>query len=139
MTLPQLTFADVENAALDVVVELLGAHEPDVAVRLGVPDGWQPSDGLIVSVEWDGTPSGEHPVSMTSAIRVTVRPGKVPSEAKRLALLVRGLLLGYSGPVLRAIRPGAGPQPATEPYTQQEIWWFTVNVTTFAVPITPSS
>lgn len=138
MSLPQLTFRDVERAAVEVVSDLLVPHEPGVPVRVGVDSDWEPQDGPAVSVAWDGSPGGHHPVMMDATIRVAVR-SSVPSESKRLALLIRGLFLGHSGGVLSPVRPGVGVQPESESRTGQEIWWFTVIASTRAVPISPAS
>lgn len=136
---PAVTFPDAERAVVDLLAGLIGPHQPDATVGIGVPPGWGTSSPPHIEVDWDGTPTNFHPVADRPTIRVVVR-ARTTSEAKRLAQLARGLLLAHTGAGdIARIRPGVGVMPARDPDTKAELASFTLLVTVRAIPIVEPS
>lgn len=135
-------FPDPEKATRALLDELLADHEPDVTVAAGVPRNWTTASPTHVEVAWDGSSSthafGGAGIRMLATIRLVVRSATT-SEAKRIALLCQGLLIGSTGHGITAIRPGIGVAPARDPQTNAELAGFTVLATVRAQLITAGS
>lgn len=136
MTRPLRRFPDPERATVDLLAGLLAEHEPEVTVGIGVPADWHPdSSPPHVAVAWDGTPWTRRGIVARASMRCTARAATT-SEAKRLALLAEGLLLGHTGgDGISNVRTHIGVMPARDPETQVELAWFSVGVTVRSEPI----
>lgn len=134
MTAPWTAWPDPERLTVDLLTERLAPLEPDVTVGVGVPVGWTPDDPAHVAVAWDGTPWQRHHIVARASIRCTVRAATT-SEAKRLALLAEGLLVGHPGGGITAIRSHIGVMPTRDDETKAELAWFTIGATCRSEPI----
>ena len=126
-------FPDVQDLGVDHLEDLLADHEPDVTVAVGVPEDWGHDSDTHIEVAFDGTPTiraafGGVLMSADGTLRIVVR-AQTTAEAKRIALLCQGLLIGSTGHGITAIRPGVGVQPARDPQTNAELAGFTVLAT----------
>lgn len=132
---PTVTYPDAERAMVDLLDELIAAHEPAATVSVGVPEGWQPTSPPHLQVAFDGSPDGDHPFADRPTIRIVAR-ASTTTEAKRLAHLARGLLLAHrGGGGFARIRPGIGVLPARDVDTHAELASFTVLTTVRSIPI----
>lgn len=142
MTKVAVTYPDPEVAMVDLVKELLEDQGETATVAVGVPTDWDPEDVDQVNhvqVNWDGTPRLQHPIAIDPTIRI-VTWSITASEAKRLALLVHGLILAHDGTGdIKATKPLVGPQPDRDTENRADLAWFTVRATVRAEPITPGS
>lgn len=135
MTKLDVTYPDAERLTVDLLKTKLAADEPAVTVGVGVPGNWTPDSPPHVSVAHDGTPWTRHPVLQRASIRCTVRAAST-TEAKRLAELARGLLLGHAGgDGITAVRSHLGVQPTRDDETKAELAWFAVGCTVRSQPI----
>lgn len=123
---PTPSFPDPERAAVDLLTELL--DDEDVTVGVGLPEGWTIADPTHVQVAWDGNAGDEHPVVIRPVIRVTAWCAQ-PSEAKRVALAARSLLLAHAGGAISSIQPGTGLLVTRDPDQRAELASFTVRLT----------
>lgn len=123
---PVVMFGDAQAAAANALRDLLAERtEPYTAgatVGTKVPGATAPSLPYVL-VRLDGTPSVTL-ANAVGALRVTVWHAD-DDQAHDLAQLCQGLLLAYSGPVIRGVRPGTGVQPATDPDTGTALASFT--------------
>lgn len=140
---PLVVFADVQAAGATALrVALAARSEPyAAAVEVGtrVPGDRSPDAPHLpyVLVRKDG--DNPHP-SMANArctLRVTVWHEDA-DQAHDLAMLCQGLLLMHSGPVIRGVRPGTGPLPATDPDSGVDLSTLTVlaNIRPTVIPST---
>lgn len=134
----EVEYPDVERAMRDLLADLVAPHEPDVTVGVGVPDGWDPlTSDPHLQVACDGTPSQVHPIVAHHTVRVVAWAAS-PTEAKALAALAQGLLLGVGAQQpIAALLPLTGLLPARDPDTRAELASFTVRATTRSQAIPP--
>lgn len=128
-----LTFDDPEALCLDLAADLLEPVEPDVTVRVGVGSTWTPDQGEVLSVVWDGSITGEHPVTDYPTVRLVARAA-TRTRAKELLLTARALLLGSRGrgPV-RSFRPLTGPFVGDD--GDADVCWCTIRAVLRARPL----
>lgn len=132
---PQTQWPDIERLAVDLLTERLQAHEPAVTVSVGVPKDWDPaSSPPHISVAWDGTPWTRRHTFARGSVRFTARAAST-TEAKRLALLAEGLLVGQPGGGVTAIRSHLSIQPTRDPETDVELAWFACGFTVRSQPV----
>lgn len=123
-----VVYPDAERAVVDLLGTLLAAAGEGASVGVGVPTGWDPTVDLPhLQVAWDGTPIVEHPIVARCTIRVVARAATT-TEAKRLAWLAHGLLLGHGGTVA-TFAPLTGPLPARDLDTAAELCSITLRAT----------
>lgn len=129
---------DPEIAARELADALLEDVEPDVTVRIGVPSDWAKGSPTHVQVRWDGTPGRIRWVALYATVSFVIR-ASTPSEAKRVALLLMGLIDGPlpAGTVHSAVTLN-GPDTARDPKTLAELASFTARVTVRSTPFTGS-
>lgn len=115
MTKPLVTYPDAERVAVDLLTAELD-DPADVTVGINLPAAWTPTDPVHVQVTWDGTPTDDHPVRMIATVRITVWADS-PTEAKRVAMLAKGHLCGYTTGItgLVNVMPLTGPLPVRDP------------------------
>lgn len=124
-------FGDAQAAAVMILHEALAGrlepHAAGVVVGTHVPAERSPEVPHLPYVLVALDSNLPHP-SMANA-RCTLR-GTVwhrdPDQAHDLAVLCHALWLVHSGPVIRSMRPGTGPLPATDPETGVDLNTFTV-------------
>jgi hypothetical protein len=133
-----VSFPDVEHLLVDHLTTVLpSVLDPVPTVSVGVPVTWKPSSVPHVEVAWDGTPIQIYPLIARPTIRVVVRAGS-PTEAKRIASIVHGVLLGpVIPPGVSNVLPLTGVLPARDVETRAELASFTVQVTVRSQPIEP--
>lgn len=121
--------ADPERTVVDILTTLLTGE--DCTVGVGVPETWAPTSTPHVQVACDGT-AARTQVSARHSMRIVARAGST-SEAKRLALLAEGLLLGWHDGV--SFRSSIGLLPARDAQTRAEMASVTLAMTVLAQPI----
>ena len=132
MTRPLVTYPDPERAVVDHLIDALA--DEDVTVGVGVPTDWDKADDPHIQVACDGTPLDEHPVAHRTTIRIVAWSSST-SEAKRLALLAHGHLLGDPTGDIHSVTPLTGLLPASDPGHDAELASFTVRVRVRSTPI----
>ncbi len=126
-----VVFPDVQAAGAQVLrMALAGRSEPFVAgatVGTRVPGDRTPETPYLpyVLVRLDADLPHSSMANTRATLRVTVWHAGA-DEAHDLAQLARGLLLVHDGTVLRSVRPGTGPLPATDPDSGIDLSTFTV-------------
>lgn len=124
-------FGDVQAAGAGVLRgALVGRPEPHTAgVKVGteVPGDRSPETPSLPYVLVRKDTDLPHPSMANSrcTLRVTVWHTSA-DRAHDLAMLCQGLLLVYSGDVIRGVRPGTGPLPTRDPKTAIDLSTFTV-------------
>lgn len=120
---------DPEIAARELADELLATAAPSVTVAIGVPSDWSAGSPTHVQVRWDGTPNRVPYVTLNATVSFVVRAAST-SEAKRVALLLMGLLDGpLPAGTVHSVATLTGPASDRDPKTLAELASFTARVT----------
>lgn len=129
---------DPEIASRELAATLLEDTDPAVTVQIGVPSDWAKGSPTHVQVRWDGTPKRIPFVALHATVSFVIR-ATTPSEAKRVALLLMGLIDGpLPAGTVHSAQTLNGPATARDPKTLAELASFTAQVTVRSTPFTGS-
>lgn len=128
---PLVVFGDVQAAGAAVLRTALQGRSEQYAlgavVGTRVPGDRSPETPALpyVLVRKDGDLPHPSMANARCTLRVTIWHEDA-DQAHDLAMLCQGLLLVHSGPVIRGVRPGAGPLPAVDSDSGVDLSTFTV-------------
>lgn len=139
MTRLAVTYPDAERLVRNILATELAAVGETCTVGVGVPPDWTPGTGSHIQVSLDGTPDGDHPVTVNASVRVVAWAANT-TEAKRLAALAQGLLLAHNGGGgIATTRFETGVLPARDLEQRAELASTTTRVTLRSEPIPSGS